>query len=136
MKMTVQEIMNVNTENLQEKTIEELSNLLDEYSRIIHYKSDKYNEVKEHLTKIFNILLETVAIKRKIRTNLQKQINNKIYYHTHKEDLKLKSQQKYISKEKIVCDICQGSYSFSNKTNHIRTMKHKKMLEKKIDLDS
>lgn len=131
MKMTVQELMNVNTENLQEKSIEELSNLLDEYSRIIHYKSDKYNEVKEHLSKIFNILLETVAIKRKIKTNLQKQINNKIYYHTHKEDLKLKSQQKYISKEKIVCDICNGCYTYTNKSHHLKSQKHKNALEEK-----
>jgi DNA phosphorothioation-dependent restriction protein DptG len=135
--MSIQELMDVNLENLQEKTIDELSNLLDEYSRVIHYKSDKYNEVKEHFSKIFNVLLETLAIKRKIRTNLQKQINNKIYYHTHKEERKLKDKEKYNSQEKFVCNICQGRYAYSNKTNHIRTLKHKNALqENKIDLVS
>ena len=67
MKMSIQELMDVNLENLQEKTIDELSSLMDEYSRVIHYKSDKYNEVKEHFSKIFNVLLETLAIKRKIK---------------------------------------------------------------------
>ena len=60
--MSIQELMDVNVENLQEKTIDELSSLLDEYSKFIHYKSDKYNEVKEHFSKIFNVLLETLAI--------------------------------------------------------------------------
>jgi len=129
MKMSIQELMDVNLENLQEKTIEELSSLMDEYSRLIHYKSDKYNEVKEHFSKIFNVLLETLAIKRKIKKNMQTQIRNKIYYHTHKEERKIKDKEKYQSQEKIVCDICQGRYSFSNKTNHIRTKKHKEALE-------
>ena len=81
-------------------------------------------------------MLETLAIKRKIKYNSQKQISNKIYYHTHKEERKEKLKEKYHSTEKIVCDICQGRYSFSNKTNHIRTIKHKKALENKIDLVS
>ena len=134
--MSIQELMDVNLENLQEKTIDELSSLMDEYSRVIHYKSEKYDEVKEHFSKIFNVLLETLAIKRKIKYNSQKQISNKIYYHTHKEQRKEKLKEKYHSTEKIVCDICQGRYSFSNKTNHIRTKKHEKALENKIDLVS
>jgi hypothetical protein len=46
----------------------------------------------------------------------EKKYDTKKYYETYKKKKDLN--------EKIKCDLCGGSYSFSNKTHHIQTKKH------------
>jgi len=56
---------------------------------------------------------------------------------------KVKNDKKYFKKfvndnsekisEKVKCLICGGSYDYFNKNNHLKTKKHKKILEKEND---
>ena len=40
-------------------------------------------------------------------------------------------KQKELHREKIVCDICNGCYTYTNKSHHNKSQKHKNALEEK-----
>jgi hypothetical protein len=92
------------------------------------------------LIKNYSRLIELIDIKKKeISKEKRKQNKEKIkianhkYYEEHRDkfisQVKEKYQQKKeIIKEKLVCEICNGTYTFTNKTHHLNTLKHKKCL--------
>jgi len=73
--------------------------------------------------------------KSKIRAEINKTNANKKYYELNQDKLKLQMAENYkknkeIHKEKIVCDICNGSYTYTNKSHHLKSQKHKNASEK------
>lgn len=83
--------------------------------------------------------------KKKSRIEAEKKqlASKRKYYELHQDKLKEQMRERYhkqkeLHKEKIVCDICQHTYTFSNKSKHCLTVRHKNALqisqEKKIDL--
>jgi hypothetical protein len=79
--------------------------------------------------------------KSKVRAEINKTNANKKYYELNQDKLKLQMSENYkknkeIHKEKIICDICNGCYTYTNKSHHLKSQKHKNASEKKIDLDS
>jgi hypothetical protein len=74
--------------------------------------------------------------KSKIQTAINKTNANKKYYELNQDKIKLLmaenyQKQKELHREKIVCDICNGSYTYTNKSHHLNSKKHKNALEEK-----
>lgn len=74
--------------------------------------------------------------KSKIQTSINKTNANKKYYELNQDKIKLLmaenyKKQKELHREKIVCNICNGSYTYSNKSHHLNSKKHKNVLEEK-----
>jgi hypothetical protein len=72
--------------------------------------------------------------KSKIQTQINKTNANKKYYELNQDKIKLQMAEQYqkkkeLHREKIICDICNGCYTYTNKSHHLNSQKHKKMLE-------
>lgn len=90
---------------------------------------------RKQLQKNYLKAMELGKQKSKIQTQINKTNANKKYYELHQDKIKLQmaehyQKQKELHREKIVCDICNGCYTYTNKSHHLKSQKHKKASEK------
>lgn len=127
--MNYQELQN-DFLQLENKSIDELNILLQKYSKLITKETDK------QLRTNFTNAIEIRNAKKKIESVINKNQSQKIYYELNKQKLNAQmslnyQKQKELHREKIVCNICNGCYTYTNKSHHNKSQKHKNALEKK-----
>lgn len=127
--MNYQELQN-DFLQLENKSIDELNILLQKYSKLITKETDK------QLRTNFTNAIEIRNAKKKIESVINKNQSQKIYYELNKQRLNAQmslnyQKQKELHREKIVCDICNGCYTYTNKSHHNKSQKHKNALEEK-----
>jgi len=111
----------------------------------IYLEGKKYYNIKllntykkvliKNYSQAFKILLEKRKEKSqeaKEKQKEKKKKTNQIYYEINREKIINTAKEHYekkkeMIKEKIVCT-CGGSYTFNNKTHHMKTLKHKNSL--------
>jgi hypothetical protein len=79
--------------------------------------------------------------KKKSRIEAEKNqlASKRKYYELNQDKLKEQMRERYykqkeLHKEKIVCNICQHTYTFSNKSKHCLTVRHKNALEQNNEM--
>jgi hypothetical protein len=105
--------------------------ILDLRLMALYRKQLKHNY--SHVLEMLELKRQQEKIDKKEKTKEKKRKADKQYYEEHREKMIAQIMAKYhekkeIMKEKIVCDICNGCYTFTNKSNHLRTAKHKNCL--------
>jgi hypothetical protein len=126
--MNYQELQN-DFLQLENKSIDELNDLLQKYSKLI-----TKGQMDKQLRTNFTDAIKIRNAKKKIESVTNKNQSQKIYYELNKQRLNAQmslnyQKQKEIHKEKIVCDICNGCYTYTNKSHHNKSIKHKNALE-------
>ena len=102
---------------------EKLLTLADSLSQLIQTKNDEYESSSETESSLNSSDIEIVELGFPDNKVLNK-YDSKKYIQTflNKNATKVK--------EKIICEICCGSYTYFNKSKHIRSKKHISLVEK------
>jgi len=102
---------------------EKILTLADSLSQFIKTKKDEYESSSESESSLNSSDIEIVG-KNFPNNKVINKYDSKKYIQTflNKNSTKVK--------EKVTCDICCGSYTYFNKSKHIRSKKHISLVEK------
>jgi hypothetical protein len=97
------------------------------------------NTYRKQLMENYLSAMEMGKKKSRIESEKNQLSSKRKYYELNQDKLKEQMRERYhkqkeLHKEKIVCNICQHTYTFSNKFKHCLTVRHKNALEQNKEM--